>query len=181
MDGVDYRQWPLDTLRRNISVAFQQPLRYPFTATENIRIGDPHRKFNMADISSAASFAGADEFIEQLPSGYDTILGYEFYGGTELSGGQWQAVALARAVYKEAALLILDEPMSQMDPLKEQAFMDRLYHRKDRQAVLFVTHRLHHLQKADRIIVMDEGSIVEEGDFESLMKSDGLFRRMFES
>lgn len=177
----DYRELPLEQLRQQVSVAFQQPLRYPFSAAENIRIGDLNREYSLDNIKAAAQFAGADEFIESLPQGFETVLGYEFYGGTELSGGQWQQVALARAIYKEASLLILDEPMSQMDPLKEQAFMDRLYGRKDQQAVLFVTHRLHHLQQADRIVVMDGGRIVEEGSFNELMGMKGLFARMFNS
>lgn len=179
--GMDFKNIELDVLRREVSIAFQEAIRYDLTIRENITLGDVHRKTNLEDIRTAAQFTGADSFIEKLPRGYHTMLGHAFAGGTELSGGQLQLIALTRAMYKRASLVILDEPMNQLDPLVEQAFVERLYARHHRQAVLFVTHRLRHLRIAERIVVLHEGRIVEEGNFHELMALDGLFAKMFRS
>jgi ATP-binding cassette, subfamily B, bacterial len=179
VDGVDARSAKIGDYREKISIAFQESLRYPFTVRKNIRMGNLRRPYNEAEVIAAAKASGAHDFIEKLPFGYSTTLGTAFQGGHELSGGQWQQIALARALYRQSDLLILDEPLSQVDALKEQDFMEYLLSRKNPQSVLFVTHRLSHLRRADRIVVMDEGRIVEEGPFEVLMAMGGLFCEMF--
>lgn len=177
--GVDLRDLSLHDLRERLSVVFQDYQRYDFTAAENIRISNLHEPRNEERLRHAARQSGAASTIERLPAGYDTLVGHAFSGGEELSGGQWQQLAIARAFYAPAEVLILDEPSSAIDPLVEQAIFEQLLAPDPTRLVIFVTHRLYHLQRADRIVVMEAGRIVEEGRFEELMAQQGRFLRMF--
>ncbi len=179
LDGVDLRECAQDDLRSKMSIVFQDFYRYPFTALENISISDLHRDADLRQVQEAARASGAASAIDGLPRHYDTLLGNTFYGGVELSGGQWQQVAIARAFYADKDVLILDEPMSAIDPLVEQQIFEEIFNLEASKTVIFITHRLYHLMQADHIIVLDQGQMAEAGTFEELMAAKGLFYRLF--
>ena len=179
LDGKDLRQIETGELRRRIGIVFQDFYRYAFTAAENIGISDMPKAPAADRLREAARKSGAATKLEQLPKGYDTLLGYTFQGGEELSGGQWQQVAIARAFYADREVLILDEPMSAIDPIVEAAIFNEIFSSGRDRIIIFVTHRLYHLQRADHIIVMDKGRIAEQGTFKELMSAEGLFHRLF--
>ena len=181
LNGHDLHDLSLEDLRKRLSIVFQDFMHYPFSATDNIRISDLHQPLNEKRLRLAAQQSGAASCIERLPFQYETLLGHTFEGGVELSGGQWQQFAIARAFYADTEILILDEPSSAIDPLIEQAIFEQLFTFDPNRLVIFVTHRLYHLQRADRIIVLDQGQIVEQGTFVQLMAHEGLFYQLFAS
>jgi ATP-binding cassette subfamily B protein len=168
LDGADLRQFTLDDVRRSITVLFQQPVHYNATARENIALGDLKIAAPYAVVEAAAG-AGADEIIDQLPAGYDQLLGRWFADGAELSVGEWQRIALARAFLRQAPILILDEPTSAMDPWAEADWLGRFRQLAGGRTVIIITHRFATARLADRIHVMSEGRIVESGTHEQLM------------
>jgi ATP-binding cassette, subfamily B, bacterial len=180
LDGIDLRDCRQADIHRKLGVIFQDFAKYHFTAAENIRIGDLDRPEDPELLADATRRSGADEFLHKLPQGYDNILGRYFDGGVELSGGQWQKVALARAFYRDAEIVILDEPTSDIDPLAEYDIFARFRELARDKIVILVTHRLYNLKVADRIIVMDEGRVAEQGSHEELMSREGLYFKMFE-
>src|ERR671915_556252 len=127
----------------------------------------------------AARESGADEVIAELSRGYDTLLDRRFEGGAELSGGQWQRLAVARGFYRDAPLLICDEPTAALDARAEHALFERIRTHADGRTVLLITHRMASVQHADRIYVLDHGKVVEEGDHDRLMALDGLYAELF--
>ncbi|MBX2926506.1 MAG: ABC transporter ATP-binding protein [Saprospiraceae bacterium] len=179
LDGIDLRHCAQEDLRQHIGIVFQDFYHYAFTAAENIAVSAIPQPPDEARLREAARKSGAANTIERLPAGYDTMLGHVFQNGVELSGGQWQQVAIARAFYADRDILILDEPMSAIDPLVEAAIFDELFAFDRNRTILFVTHRLYHLQRADRIIVLDKGRVAEQGAFAELMQARGLFYRLF--
>lgn len=175
LDGTDIRQLSIDDLRRNVTVLFQEPVRYQEPAASNIALGDLSTKSDRARIIRAAQSAGAHEVIERLPQQYDTQLGKWFANGTELSGGEWQRLALARAFYRQAPIMILDEPTSALDSWSEIDWYDRFQTlAKDRTAII-ITHRFTTAMRADMIHVMDKGKIVESGTHAELLAQGGLY------
>jgi len=175
LDGVDLREFKIEELRSRITVLFQQPVHYNDTVRENIAYGDLHAPADSLEI--AAQAAGAEEIIARLPQGYDSMLGRWFADGTELSLGEWQRIALARAFLRRAPILILDEPTSAMDPWAEADWLARFRKLAAGRTVLMITHRFSTAMFADVIHVMSEGHIVESGTHEQLLEAAGRYAR----
>lgn len=181
LDGVDLRELDLAELRRSISPFFQTPVRYSATVSENIKFGDLSNAPTQDQIEAAAKQAGVHEIIARLPGGYDCLLGKQFEHGTELSGGEWQRIALARAFLRPAPILMLDEPTSAMDTWAEADWLDRFEKlAKDRTAII-VTHRLSAAMRADVIFVMHHGQVVESGSHRELLGQNGLYAKSWTS
>lgn len=179
-DGMDLRSFSPDELRSRVSVVFQDPVRYNATAAESIALGQRGEDPTEARIRFAAQRAGAEEVIESLPLAYQTPLGRMFLDGEELSGGQWQRLALARAFYRDAGVLILDEPTSAMDPWAEADWLDRLRDHARGRTTVIITHRLTTAMRADLICVMIDGDIAESGSHEQLLKHGGTYAKSWE-
>ena len=181
VNGLDVRSWPLPALRRVVATVFQDFARYELTLGENVGLGDPGRLGDVQAVRAAAERVGADQLAQLLPDGYSTLLGKRFFGGHELSVGQWQKVALARAFLRDAPLLVLDEPTASLDPLAEAQVFDAVRELAQDRAVLFVSHRFSTVRSASRILVMDRGRLVEQGDHDALMAQRGVYRRLYET
>jgi ATP-binding cassette subfamily B protein len=180
LDGLDVREYDPIELRRAISVVFQDFGRYHLKVSENIWLGDVERPSDSQSIEAAAQRSGADDFIRELRDGYDTSLGRFIDEGEEISIGQWQKIALARAYFRDAQLLVLDEPTSALDPKSEyEVFCQLKELTKDRSAIV-ISHRFSTVRMADRIYVLDQGRVVEEGSHVSLMELSGLYAHLFE-
>jgi ATP-binding cassette subfamily B protein len=175
VDGTDIRQFDPEVLRRRIAILFQTPVRYQASAADNITCGDAERPADINDIQTAARLGLADTFLEALPDGYDTHLGRWFGNGTDLSGGQWQRVCLARAFYRDAPVIILDEPTSAMDAWAETQWLKRFGVLVKGRTGLVVTHRFTTAMHADVIYVMHGRQIVESGTHEELLAGDGRY------
>lgn len=179
LDGVDLRDWEPERLRRQISVVFQDFARYPLTLAENIGIGQVERIRDPDAIRHAAQRAGVDALIERLPQGEQTLLGRELDGGVELSGGEWQRIALARAFIRDAPILILDEPTAALDPAAEADLYARFRQLAAGRTTLLISHRLATVRMADRILVLEAGRLIEEGDHSSLMVRGGRYAELY--
>jgi ATP-binding cassette subfamily B protein len=175
IDGIDIRNLSLHELRRMITVLFQWPVPYQDTAAQNIALGDISSQPSLAEIEAAARVAGAHEIIAKLPQGYDTPLGKWFANGTELSVGEWQRLALARAFLRRAEIMILDEPTSNLDSWSEADWFDRFRTLVNGRTAIIITHRLTIARRADVIHVMDRGQIVESGTHNDLLNLRGVY------
>jgi ATP-binding cassette, subfamily B, bacterial len=180
LDGVDLREYDIEDLWREIGVIFQDFMRYEMTAAENIAIGRIEEMNNSFRIRSAALKSLADEVIHGLPKRYDQILGSRFEGGLELSGGQWQKIALARAYLRDAQVLILDEPTAALDARSEHEVFERFAELTTNKMSLLISHRFSTVRMADRILVLEGGKIAEEGSHNELVKNAGRYAEMFE-
>jgi len=180
LDGVDIREYDIEDLWREIGVIFQDFMRYEMTAAENIAIGRIEELNNPFRIRSAALKSLADDVIHQLPKRYDQVLGTRFEGGIELSGGQWQKIALGRAYLRDAQLLILDEPTASLDARSEHEVFQRFAELTANKMSLLISHRFSTVRMADRILVLEGGKISEEGSHQELLKSAGRYAEMFE-
>jgi len=174
-NGLDLRDYNLDELRRKITVLFQDPVHYVATVTENIGYGMIDSGLDEAGIQKAAQSAGAEEIISRLPGGYDAPLGKFFLKGVELSIGEWQRIALARAFFRKAPVILLDEPTSAMDSWAEADWMKRFRALVQGQTALIITHRFTTAMRADVIHVMQKGQIVESGTHEDLITMAGQY------
>ena len=180
LDGVDLRDYNLEDLCSQIAVIFQDFMRYDFTAKENIAVGEIREQTNRRKIEAAARKSLAHAVVARLPHGYEQMLGRRFEGGVDLSIGEWQKVALARAYLRDAQLLILDEPTASLDARSEHEVFQRFAElTADKMAVL-ISHRFSTVRMADRILVLENGRIAEEGNHAQLISRRGRYSEMFE-
>lgn len=179
-DNQNIKQISLSDVRQKISVIFQDFAQYYLSVKENIAISNMHEPLNMANVEEAAKRTGAHEFVATMGKGYDNMLGLRFKSGNELSGGQWQKIALARAFYKQSDVIVLDEPTSAIDPLAEYDIFEQLRTFAADKILVLITHRLYNLKMADQIIVMDKGQVIEQGTHEELAALGGKYFKMFE-
>jgi ATP-binding cassette, subfamily B, bacterial len=181
IDDIDLRNFAITDLRQQVSVIFQDYAKYHFSARENIWLGNVQLPLSDPKIERAARRGGAHEVIQHLPNGYDTILGKLFENGEELSIGQWQKVALARAFLRESQLIVLDEPSSAMDPKAEYEIFQQFRELTKDQMAVIISHRLSTVKMADRIYVMSNGRIMEQGSHEELLALQGDYASLFEN
>ncbi|MGF1524560.1 MAG: ABC transporter ATP-binding protein [Leptolyngbyaceae cyanobacterium] len=181
LDGIDIRNFPVQDLRQLITVLFQFPMTYQLPADENIALGDLTAIDEPNRIQAAATGAGMHDKLMRLPQQYRTLLGKWFPGGTDLSGGEWQRIALARAFFRQAPIIILDEPTSAMDPWAESDWLDRFRTMADGRTAIVITHRFTLAMRADAIHVMRAGQIVESGTHAQLLQHDGLYAESWRS
>ncbi len=180
LDGIDLREYSLEDLHRHIGVIFQDFMRFEMTARENIEVGRIDQPHQQADIEIAANKSLADTVVSKLAGGYDQMLGRRFEGGVELSGGEWQKMALARAYLRDADLLILDEPTAALDARSELEVFERFAELTEGKMALLISHRFSTVRMADRIVVLSGGRLIEEGNHQELMARNGLYASMFE-
>jgi len=180
LDGVDLREYEIDDLYREIGVIFQDYMRYEMTARENIAVGCIEHIDDLPLLRAAARKSLANDVVARLAAGYEQMLGRRFEGGSDLSGGEWQKIALARAYMREAQVLILDEPTAALDAPSEYQVFQRFAELTAGKIALFISHRFSTVRMADRIVVLEKGSITEEGDHEMLTHLGGRYAEMFE-
>ena len=180
LDGVDLREYNLEDLYGEIGVIFQDYMRYEMTARENIAVGRIQQLDNLDMLRHSAEKSLANDVVGKLPSKYEQMLGRRFDGGVDLSGGEWQKVALARAYLRDAQVLILDEPTSALDARSEYEVFQRFAELTAGKMALFISHRFSTVRMADRIVVLENGRVAEEGDHEALTSLGGRYAEMFE-
>jgi ATP-binding cassette, subfamily B, bacterial len=178
-DGVRTEELDPDTVRERVAVVMQEPTRWPLSARANVTIGRHSRPVTESEVHGAARAGDAHEFVMELTRQYETLLSRHFTDGADLSGGQWQRLAVSRAFYRDAPLLICDEPTANLDARAEHDVYQRLRELAAGRTVVLITHRMASVREADRIYVLDHGTVVEEGDHTALMAADGIYAQLF--
>lgn len=179
IDGIDIREVEPVALRQKIGVIFQDFVRYHVPASENIGFGQIEAAQSLEKIVAAARKSGAHEIIEELPLGYETMLGRWFHGGEELSLGQWQKIALARAFMRDAEILVLDEPTASLDAQTEYEIFQHFQELTEGKMAILISHRFSTVRMADRIVVIDGGRIAEIGSHQELLRAEGIYAELF--
>ena len=179
IDNIDLRDFKTEDLRREISVIYQDFGRYHMTARENILLGRPELEVGDPAIVKAAQWAGIHDSLMRLPQGYDTVMSRTFADGAELSIGQWQKLALARAFVRDSQLILLDEPTSSLDAASEFEFFEKFREIIRGRSALIISHRFSTVRLADRIYVLDNGRLIEQGNHKELLKLDGLYADLY--
>jgi ATP-binding cassette subfamily B protein len=180
LDGHDLREYHLDALRGNMGVIFQDFVRYNLSAADNIAVGRIEARDDRARIERAASRSQADEVIAKLPAGYEQMIGKRFRNGVELSGGEWQKIAIARAYMREAEVLILDEPTAALDARSEYEVFRRFKELSHGKTAILISHRFSSVRMADRILVLADGKVEAAGTHEELVSRPGRYAELFE-
>ncbi len=179
VDDIDLNEIDPNSWRDQVGAVFQDYMKYAFTARENIALGQPNQIEEVA-VRKAAQATGIDRAIEALPTGYDTLLSREFPGGRDLSQGQWQSLAIARLYLRDAELLVMDEPASALDALAEMEVYRQFLELSEGKTVVLVSHRLGSARLADRVVLMHEGRLVEQGTHDELVEAGGRYAQLFE-
>jgi ATP-binding cassette subfamily B protein len=179
IDGVDARAYAIEDLRNRVGVIFQDFVKYNFAAVTNIGVGRIDAAEDRQRIEAAAEASLASDVIARLPGGYDQVLGDMFNAGMELSGGEWQRIAIARAYFRDADLLILDEPTAALDARAEAAVFDRFRDLSRDRTAVFISHRFGTVRLADRIIVLERGRVRESGSHAELLAANGQYASLF--
>jgi len=179
INGVNIKNLNLDEWHKYIGALFQDFIKYQFTFKENVYFGDLTKKQEEEFLKEAIEKSGADKYLDTLPDKYDQVVGKMFEGGIDLSGGQWQKLALARAFFRNAPILVLDEPTSAIDAKAEYEIFENVQKLQKDKTVIIISHRFSTVRNADRILVLDEGKIIEEGSHNYLMEKKGLYAELF--
>ena len=175
LDGRDLRDYDLGAYRRSVSVVYQDFFRYDLSASDNVGLGRVDAIGERPLVAAAAEKAGADDIIRRLPNGYEAILGKTFDEGVDLSGGEWQHLAIARAFMSDAQILILDEPTAAVDAFREHRLYEQFAHMARNEMVVFISHRFSTVRMADLIVVIDDGRVIETGSHDEV---DGAGRQV---
>ena len=181
VNGMPLNKIDLNKYFKKISILFQDFNRFEFTVRENIGFGNLEDLADTEKLKEVIKRVGLENYIKSLPNQYDSRLGRFFDGGNELSGGQWQKIAIARCLFRECDLIVLDEPTSALDPKSEVEIMEEFFRYSSDKAVIFITHRLGAAWLADEIIVMERGRIAERGTHQELLHLDGIYKELFVS
>ena len=180
VDGVPLKEIKLESWRRQIALLFQEYANYHLPVRDIIRLGDTREPLDVERMQEAAKSSGVSAFCADLPNGYNTMIGKDFTGGIDLSGGQNQRMALARIWYRRGKVVILDEPTASLDALAEAKIFEEIERRPRGETVILITHRFSSIKNADHIVVLDRGSIVEEGKHRDLLAKAGIYAEMFQ-
>jgi ABC-type multidrug transport system fused ATPase/permease subunit len=178
-NGVNINEYNLHEYWKNLAVLFQDFSQYPFTAKESIGIGNSQKISDIKNIKNAAKLTDIDDFINNLSKGYDTPLTKEFESGVDPSKGQWQRIALARTIFRDANVLILDEPTSNVDPKAEEEIFDKIIDLSKNKVLFLISHRFSTVRKADKIVNLDNGVVTEQGSHDELLKKNGEYAKLF--